>query len=128
MISEESIVAATKKRIDDYALEFTIQEAWRKMAQKRAERISREGTQDLSVLAYQLDEMKRNKSNNGFAAQQTARRGNLIRAKQQIKDMATLRRPSAATFYLSTTSSLFSSTPEACTGRTRELLSNLQDS
>ncbi|WP_425244456.1 phospholipase D-like domain-containing protein [Xanthomonas hortorum] len=43
LISEESIVAATKKRIDDYAQQFTVQEAWRKMAHKRAERISREG-------------------------------------------------------------------------------------
>ncbi|MEQ7992695.1 phospholipase D-like domain-containing protein [Xanthomonas hortorum] len=98
LISEESIVAATKKRIDDYAQQFTVQEAWRKMAHKRAERISREGTQDLSVLAYQLDEMKRNKSSSGFAAQQTARKKNLMRARQQIKDMATLRRPSASSF------------------------------
>ncbi|MDV2449582.1 phospholipase D-like domain-containing protein [Xanthomonas hortorum] len=98
LINEEAIVAATKMRIEDYALEFTVQEAWRNTARKRAERISREGAQDFSVLEYALDEMRRDKSKDGFTAQQTARKENMMLAKQKIKDMAELRRPLARSF------------------------------
>lgn len=88
LVAEESIVLATKKRIDAYAIEFAIHDAWRKMARKRADRVARDDVQDLTVLADQLAEMKLDDSPHGFAAQQVLRKSNLRLARRQIKAMA----------------------------------------
>ncbi|ELF6204795.1 TPA: phospholipase D family protein [Pseudomonas putida] len=89
LIADGSIAPATKKRIDAYAAEFAIHDAWRKMARKRAVRISHAGAQDLTVLADQLEEMKRDDSPHGCAAQQVLRKTNLRLARRQIRDLAT---------------------------------------
>ncbi|WP_066267481.1 phospholipase D family protein [Hydrogenophaga palleronii] len=88
LVAEESLVLATKKRIDAYAIEFAIHDAWRKMARKRADRVSRDDVQDMTVLADQLAEMRRDGSPHGFAAQQLMRSSNLRLARRQIKDLA----------------------------------------
>lgn len=97
-IADESIVLATKKRIDAYAVEFAIHEAWRKTAKKRADRVSRDDVQDLTVLADQLAEMKRDDSPHGFAAQQALRKENLTQARRQIQALATPARGSGRGF------------------------------
>lgn len=89
LVADESIVLATKKRIDAYAVEFAIHDAWRKMAKKRADRVSRHDVQDLTVLADQLTEMKQDDSPHGFAAQQVLRKANLRLARRQIRALAT---------------------------------------
>lgn len=98
LIEEEVVVPATKKRIDDYAREFAVQRAWREMAKKRADKINREEATDLSVLAYQLEEMKRDASENGFAAHQANRAKHLVEAKVRLRVMAALQSPTAAAF------------------------------
>jgi HKD family nuclease len=89
LIVEKSIVQATRKRIDAYAAEFAIHDAWRKMAKKRADRVCRDGAHDLAVLADKLLEMKRDDTRDGFAAQQVLRRANLRQARRQIQSLAT---------------------------------------
>lgn len=89
LIAERSIVLATRKRIEDYAAEFAIHDAWRKMAKRRADRVSRDDVQDLAVLADKLAEMKRDDTRDGFAAQQVLRKANLQQARRQIQSLAT---------------------------------------
>lgn len=89
LIAENSIVPATRKRIEDYAAEFAIHDAWRKMAKKRADRVSLDDVQDLAVLADKLAEMKRDGTRDGFAAQKVLRRENLRQARRQIQSLAT---------------------------------------
>ncbi|QLF92059.1 NgoFVII family restriction endonuclease [Pseudomonas sp. ABC1] len=88
LIADGALVHATKKRVDAYAVEFSIQDAWRKMAKKRADRVSRNDLQDLTVLVDHLNEMKRDDSSHGFAAQQVLRQGNLRLARHQIRALA----------------------------------------
>lgn len=98
LIAQKVIVKASAKRINDYALEFDVHDAWRKAARKRAEKIISEGTRDLSLLAFQLEEMKRDESGNGFVAQQILRRRNLLSSKRQIRHLSAMQRPSSASF------------------------------
>lgn len=98
LIEGEVVVPATKRKIDDYAREFVVQSAWRDMAKKRADKTNREGVPDLSVLAYQLEEMKRDPSENGFAAHQANRARHVVEAKARIQELAALERPAETTF------------------------------
>lgn len=98
LIEREVLVEASPKKISDYALEFDVHDAWRKLARKRAEKITSEGARDLSLLAFQLEEMKRDESANGFAAHQILRGRNLVRARQQIRHLSAVQRPSSASF------------------------------
>ena len=98
LIEREVLVEASDKRISAYALEFDVHDAWRKVARKRAERITGERSHDLSLLAFQLEEMKRDKSANGFVAHQILRRRNLISARRQIRHLSAMQRPSSAKF------------------------------
>lgn len=98
LIEGKVVVPATKGKIDDYAREFAVQKAWRDMAKRRADKLNREAVPDLSVLAYQLEEMKRDTSENGFAAHRTTRARHVAEAKARIQELAVLQRPAAATF------------------------------
>ncbi|VWC78692.1 hypothetical protein BLA39750_01038 [Burkholderia lata] len=98
LIEGEVVLPATKERIDDYARQFTVQSAWRDMARKRADKISREAISDLSLLAYQLEEMKRDESESGFTAQRANRARYVAEAKARILELAALRRPAANAF------------------------------
>jgi hypothetical protein len=92
------VVPATKRKIDDYAREFAVQRAWRDMAKRRADKINRESVPDLSVLAYQLEEMRRDASENGFAAHRANRARHCAEAKARIQELAPLQKPDATTF------------------------------
>lgn len=98
LIEKEVVVLATKKMIDDYAKEFAVQRAWREIVKKREDKINPEEATDLSVLAYQLEEMKRDASESGFAAHQAIRARHLVQAKARLRTMAALQNPTAATF------------------------------
>lgn len=98
LIGGEVVLPATKERIDEYARQFAVQRAWRDMAKRRADKISREAISDLSVLAYQLAEMKRDDSQSGFTAQRAIRARYVAEAKARIQELAALRRPAASTF------------------------------
>ncbi|AVT12585.1 phospholipase D-like domain-containing protein [Paracidovorax avenae] len=98
LIEQKVIVEASATRISDYAFEFDIHDVWRKVARKRAEKIINKETRDLSLLAFKLDEMKRDESENGFAAHQTLRRRNLVSSKRQIRRLSEVLRPSSASF------------------------------
>lgn len=98
LIECKVVVLATKVKIDDYAREFAVQRAWRDMAKRRADKINLEAVPDLSVLAYQLEEMKRDASENGFAAHRANRARNVAEAKARIQELASLRRPTAPNF------------------------------
>lgn len=90
LVTEKSLVQATKKLIDTYALEFAVHDAWRKMAKMRADKINRDKSHDFAVLAYKLEKMKRDASSHGFAEQQVLRQSNLALASSQINSMTTL--------------------------------------
>lgn len=98
LIESKIVVPATKGRIDDYAREFAVQNAWRDMAKRRANKINRQAAPDLGVLADQLKEMRRDESENGFVSHQAKRARNLVEAKTHIGKLAALQRPTAATF------------------------------
>lgn len=98
LIEREVLVEASTKKISDYALEFDVHDAWRKVARKRAEKITSEGARDLSLLAFQLEEMKRDESENGFAAHRILRGRNLVRSRRQIRQLSAVQRPSSASF------------------------------
>lgn len=98
LIESKVVVPATKGRIDNYAREFAVQKVWRDMAKSRVDKINREAAPDLGVLAYQLKEMMGDESENGFASHQTNRARNVAEAKAHIHKIATLQRPTAATF------------------------------
>lgn len=88
LVKKGALVPATKKLIDTYSLEFSVHDAWRKMAKRRADKVSRDKSQDLTVLAYKLEEMKRDVSPRGFSAQQVLRKANLAQAKRQLRSLA----------------------------------------
>lgn len=92
------VVPATKRKVDDYAREFAVQRAWRDMAKRRADMINRESVPDLSVLAYQLAEMRRDESENGFAAHRANRARHCAEAKARIQELAPLQKTDATTF------------------------------
>lgn len=98
LIERKALVEASPKKISDYSLEFDVHDVWRKVARKRAEKITSEGARDLSWLAFYLEEMKQDESENGFAAHQILRRRNLVRAKRQIRHLSAVQRPSSSSF------------------------------
>jgi len=98
LIEREVLVVATSEKISDYALEFNVHDAWRKLARKRAEKITSEDIRDVSWLAFQLDDMKRDKSANGFVAQQSLREQNVDSSRRQIRHLSAVPRPSSASF------------------------------
>ncbi len=98
LIEGEVVVPATQGKIDDYARKFAVQRSWRDMAKRRANKINREGVLDLSVLAYQLEEMKRDASNNGFSAHRANRARHVTEAKARIQELGALQRPAATKF------------------------------
>lgn len=98
LIEGRHLVLATKKRIDEYAQEFTVHKAWREMAKRRADKINKEAVADLDVLAYHLREMKRDKSDKGFSMEQAHRSQQVVEAKTRIKRLGALKRPTPAAF------------------------------
>lgn len=98
LIEDATLVPATGKRIADYAREYTVQDAWRRMARARAAKVVHEDIQDLDVLRFQLGEMKRDDSFQGFAQQRRLRRANLVWARRHIQALAQLRDPVPRTF------------------------------
>lgn len=98
LIANKAVVPATKQGIDDYAREFAVQRAWRDMAKKRADKINRVAVPDPSVLAYQLDEMKRDTSERGFAAHRTIRTRHAAEARVRIQELAVMQRPTSTAF------------------------------
>lgn len=98
LIESKVIIPATRSMIEEYAREFTVQNSWRVMAERRANKINHEVAPDLGVLAYQLEEMRRDESENGFVSQQAKRARNVVGAKTHIHKLAALQRPTAATF------------------------------
>jgi len=98
LIEGEVVVLATKEKIDNYAREFAVQRAWRDMAKRRADKINRAVVPDMSVLEYQLEEMKRDASENGFVAHRVNRARHVVEAKARIQQLAALQLPAATTF------------------------------
>lgn len=98
LIDDEVIVPATKDGIDEYAREFSVQRAWRNMAKRRADRTNRNKVPDMSVLAYQLEEMKRDESINGFSAHRANRAKHVTEAKARIQELAAMQKPNATSF------------------------------
>jgi HKD family nuclease len=98
LIEAKVVVPATKGKIEKYAKEFAVQKAWHDMAKRRADKINRESVFDLSVLTYQLEEMKRDASESGFTAQRAIRARHVAKAKALIQELAALQRPTATTF------------------------------
>ncbi|WP_137137467.1 phospholipase D family protein [Pseudomonas asiatica] len=90
LIEEGELTRATKPLIDGYAKRHAIHEAWRKMANRRAEKISRGDFQSLEVLADRLADMKADNTQYGFTAQQAYRTKSRLVARTRIKEMAGL--------------------------------------
>ncbi|WP_223279184.1 phospholipase D family protein [Pseudomonas putida] len=90
LIEEGALTRATTARIDGYAKLHAVHEAWRKMASRRAEKISRGDLHSLEVLTDRLADMQADDSPYGFAAQQTYRARDRLMARRRIKDIAGL--------------------------------------
>lgn len=99
LIDEEALVIATDDLIDEYAREFEVHEAMRNAARAKAGRIlETEGEVGVSILAVRLEQMRRDRSDEGFERQRVHREGNLVLARQHIEALSRLRRPSESAF------------------------------
>lgn len=98
LINQRVLIRATKSRINEYAKLYAVHEAWRKMASRRAEKISRGDLLSLDVLADRLADMKKDKTAHGFAAQRASRKQHRGQARRQIQEMAALGKITAAAF------------------------------
>lgn len=98
LIREGYLIPATQTLIDTYAHDFSVHDAWRKMAKRRVDKICRDKSQDHAVLAHMLEEMKLNESEHGFFAQQELRKKNLAQAKRQLNLLAASNKLSAGGF------------------------------
>lgn len=98
LIERKVVVPATSGKIEKYAREFVVQRAWRDMATSRARKIIREAVMDLGEMAYKLEKMRRDLSENGFDTHQANRARHVVEAIVRIRDLAAMRRPSATTF------------------------------
>ena len=98
LIESGALTRATKTRIDAYAKLHSVHEAWRKMASRRAEKISRGDLHSLEVLADRLADMRADDSRYGFTSQQTYRAEHRLIARRRIKEVARLGKVSPDNF------------------------------
>jgi HKD family nuclease len=90
LVEDEMLVPATKARIDAYEREYVIHDTSRKVAKKRAQKVSRAEGADFTILADLLDLMKSDDSEHGFTEQNTGRKRNLRQAKRRLAELAAL--------------------------------------
>lgn len=88
LVTDEVIVPATKARIDTYEREYEIHDAYRKVAKKRAEQLSRTKTPIYALLREILELMKDDDSEEGFEAQRTRRKYNRRQATTVLENLA----------------------------------------
>lgn len=98
LIEEGALTRASKTQIDEYAKLHAVHEAWRKMANRRAEKISRGDLHSLDVLADRLADMKADTSPYGFTAQKNHRAENRLVARRRMKEIAGLGKVARDTF------------------------------
>ncbi|WP_241778995.1 phospholipase D-like domain-containing protein [Pseudomonas corrugata] len=98
LIKEGALARATKAHIDRYAKLHAVHAAWRKMANRRAEKVSRGDLRSLEVLTDRLADMKADNSPYGFTAQKNSRAEDRLVAKQRIKEIAGLGKIARNTF------------------------------
>lgn len=92
LVADEIIVPATKSRIDAYEREYVIHDAWRKVAKKRTEKLSRSSDAPSYILLGQiLALMREDGSAAGFEAQEALRRDNRRQAQTMLKNLASRR-------------------------------------
>lgn len=91
LVDEETLVPATKARIDAYEREYLIHDTCRKVAKKRAQKASRSEGPDFTILADLLELMKSDDSEYGFDEQKVVRQRNLRLAKRRLVELAALR-------------------------------------
>nr|WP_311529694.1 phospholipase D family protein [uncultured Ralstonia sp.] len=91
LVASKVIVPATKPRIDEYEREHAVHDAWRKVAQKRAEKLNRTDAPSYTLLRDILEVMKEDDSNAGFDVQKTRRRNNGRQARAMLEILASRR-------------------------------------
>lgn len=88
--ADGTLVRATKLRIDDYARDYVIHDACRKVARRCAANVNHADGISIEVLRDILELMKSDSSSNGFKSQQTLRGRNLRKAQRKLGELASL--------------------------------------
>lgn len=98
LIEDGSLTRATKLRIDKYAKLYAVHEAWRRMANRRADKVGRGELISLDVLIDRLADMKADKTTFGFTAQQNYRVKDRLSARRGIREIAALGKVTSQAF------------------------------
>lgn len=88
LITSNAVVPATPERIDAYEREYSAHEAWRKVAKKRAEKLSCTKVPNYALLRNILSLMKEDKSNRGFENQKVLRAHKREAAETELLSLA----------------------------------------